>query len=326
MNSHLPATLILTRVRGLSHTHKPWKSYGFVTSKAETFRAMHRVMQRDGTLLVHSDNAGCHGGRNHAKHCETMIFTYFYILPSGIMKCDGNPWASPDGGFNEKLIYKSVATLDYWRAIVTVFDTFGEHRVAEFFSTRWTFKAYNSPVPWLYSPGYPSRSPISDNWLFPSLLWTALRMPSTEDLTDTIESAVSMWPLRARICFGYLWCKPICNYTSGTWIRRGAVSRSVSTPSGECQRRCCPWSPHPELPASRYFQQTASTMRSWIQWRTLCGCRGPRNIELLEPEKPKFLCSIQRSCLSKYPIHELQHRYHTYTKYTNNNPLILVKF
>lgn len=114
------------------------------------------------------------------------------------------------------------------------------------------------------------------------------------------------------------WCKPICNYTSGTWIRRGAVSRSVSTPSGECQRRCCPWSPHPELPASRYFQQTASTMRSWIQWRTLCGCRGPWNIELLEPEKPKFLCSIQRSCLSKYPIHELQHRYHTYTKYTNN--------
>ena len=78
------------------------------------------------------------------------------------------------------------------RAIVTVFDTFGEHRVAEFFSTRWTFKAYNSPVPWLYSPGDPSRSPISDNWLFPSLLWTALRMPSTEDLTDTIESAVSM--------------------------------------------------------------------------------------------------------------------------------------
>ena len=52
--------------RALTHTHTVILkfSYGFVTSKAETFRAMHRVMQRDGTLLVHSDNAGCHGGRN----------------------------------------------------------------------------------------------------------------------------------------------------------------------------------------------------------------------------------------------------------------------
>lgn len=206
MNSHLPATLILTRVRRLWHTH----------SHINIFIWFCHFQGGDVQSYAPCHAAGWHiagafrqrrvpwGAKSMAKHCETMIFTYFYILPSGIMKCDGNPWASPDGGFNEKLIYKSVATLDYWRAIVTVFDTFGEHRVAEFFSTRWTFKAYNSPVPWLYSPGDPSRSPISDNWLFPSLLWTALRMPSTEDLTDTIESAVSMWPLRARICFGYV--------------------------------------------------------------------------------------------------------------------------